>query len=289
MTSPADTPTIAVTLTSSIKSLAAIPGFSPAEARVDVMVLLAFTLRVKRAHLIAHPERLLTPAESTNFLELLHRRLNGEPIAYILGQKEFFGHTFHVAPAVLIPRPETELLVELALQHLPANQPARVLDLGTGSGAIAISLALQRPKIVVLAVDQSPAALAIARDNAHRLGAENIEFRESNWFSSVDGQFDLILSNPPYIVDTDPHLARGDVRFEPMSALKGGESGFDCIQSIITQAAAHLRSGGWLIFEHGYNQAETCRQMLQQVGFSAVGSSNDLAGIARASFGQTPA
>ncbi len=217
---------------------------------------------------------------------LLARRLSGEPIAYIVGRREFFGLEFITTPAVLIPRPETELLVELALARIPQNQPCKVLDLGTGSGAIAISIAKNRPLATVTAVDQSLAALAVARENAARLEVPNLRLLHSNWFSALEDEvFDLIVSNPPYVEAADPHLLQGDVRFEPLSALASGADGLDDIRRIAAAALQHLKPGGWLLFEHGYNQGEGCREILRQQGFSAVETIRDLAGLERVSLG----
>ncbi|PJB05555.1 MAG: peptide chain release factor N(5)-glutamine methyltransferase, partial [Hydrogenophilales bacterium CG_4_9_14_3_um_filter_59_35] len=194
---------------------------------------------------------------------------------------------FKVTPAVLIPRPETELLVELALERIPADGPCRVLDLGTGSGAVAVTLALHRPQAKVIAVDQSATALEVARENAQQLGAGNLRLIQSDWYAALDGEkFDLIVSNPPYIASADPHLAQGDLRFEPAAALASGANGLDDIRTIVRGAATHLKPGGWLLFEHGYDQAAACRELLVQSGFEQIGSSTDLAGIERVSYGQ---
>jgi release factor glutamine methyltransferase len=216
----------------------------------------------------------------------LQRRLHGEPIAYILGTREFFGLTFGVTPATLIPRSDTELLVELALERI-ARPKARVLDMGTGSGAIALAIAHQRPDAEVWACDASAAALVVARDNAHRLGIANAHFIESNWFSALREQrFDVIVSNPPYIAADDRHLSLGDVRFEPITALASGADGLDDIRRIVGQAGVHLEKNGWLLLEHGYDQAALVRELLQAAGLTAVFSARDLSGIERCSGGQ---
>ncbi len=217
---------------------------------------------------------------------LLERRLQGEPVAYILGEREFFGLKFKVTPDTLIPRPDTELLVELALQHMPENKGWRVLDMGTGSGAIALSIAHSRPDAEVTAADASGAALDVARENAGRLGVRNISFLQSDWFSALSGQrFDLIVSNPPYIAAADRHLTQGDVRFEPLSALASGADGLDDIRKIVGQAGAYLEHGAWLLLEHGYDQAAQVRDLLHQNGFVEIFSEKDIAGIDRVSGG----
>lgn len=254
------------------------------EARIEVQMLLQAVLKVPRAYLLAHPERELNEAEQSAYHALLHRRLAGEPMAHILGEREFFGLNLKVTPATLIPRPETELLVELALQKLSPHPGMRVLDLGTGTGAIALAIAHTRPDVEVVAVDASPAALEVARENARRLGAGNVSFEQSDWFSALGGnRFDLIVSNPPYIATRDEHLLRGDVRFEPMTALVSGVDGLDDIRRIAIRAKDFLRPGGWLLLEHGYDQASHVREMLLQSDYLSIFSARDLAGIERAS------
>ena len=254
-------------------------------ARIEVQCLLQAVLQVNRAYLLTYPERILNEADHARYSALFDRRLQGEPIAYLLGEREFFGLTFKVTPATLIPRPDTELLVELALQHIP--QRGTVLDMGAGSGAIALSIAHQRPDAVVVAVDASTAALRVAAENAQRLGISNVHFMHSDWFAALAGErFDLIVSNPPYIEANDAHLGWGDVRFEPLSALASGADGLDDIRRICADARAHLHSGGWLMLEQGYDQAERVRRLLQQSGFSDVSSACDLAGIERVTVGR---
>lgn len=249
--------------------------------------LLQKILHVPRVYLLAHPERSLTETELSYYNELLQRRLNGEPIAYILGEREFYGMSLKVTPATLIPRPDTELLVELALQRIPLHERCAVLDLGAGSGAIALAIAHERPQAEVLACDASAAALAVAQENARALGISNASFVQSNWFAALGTQrFTLIVSNPPYIAAGDPHLAQGDVRFEPVSALISGMDGLDDIRHIITQSSSHLLQGGWLLLEHGYDQAARVRRLLQEAGFGDVFSACDIAGIERASGGR---
>jgi release factor glutamine methyltransferase len=255
-------------------------------ARIEVQSLLQHVLQVPRAFLLAHPEQILDTKQQTTYDALLLRRLQGEPVAYLLGEREFFGHNFKVTPATLIPRPDTELLVELALQRLPQGKVCRVLDLGTGSGAIALSIAHSRKDAVVTAVDASEAALEVACENAQRLSVANISFLRSDWFSALDGQyFDLIVSNPPYVADGDAHLTQGDVRFEPLSALASGADGLDDIRSIASQAATYLEQGTWLLLEHGYDQAAQVRDIFRQNGYVKIFSAIDIAGLDRVSGG----
>lgn len=273
----------------SADNISAALGLDPSVSRLEAQILLCRTLGRSRAWLIAHDRDPLTTPQVAAFQELLGRRLAGEPVAYILGEREFYGMIFKVTPAVLIPRPETELLVELALARLPQGSPARVLDLGTGSGAVALSIAAQRPQALVTAVDISSAALDVARENAQRLAVTNVRFLQGAWFAALPPQekFDLIVSNPPYIAACDPHLTQGDVRFEPAGALASGTDGLDDIRTIVAEAPTYLLPGGWLLFEHGYDQAAACRVLLEQAGYVAVSSSTDLAGIERVTLGQT--
>jgi release factor glutamine methyltransferase len=256
------------------------------EARLEARVLAAFAWNVDTAWLIAHDTDPLGDAPTATFQALLARRLAGEPIAYLTGTREFYGRPFQVSPDVLIPRPDTELLVELALARMSADHAMDVLDLGTGSGCIAITLALGRPLAQVTAVDRSAAALAIARRNAHALNAR-VEFLASDWFDALAGrQFDLIVGNPPYIAAADPHLARGDVRFEPVSALAAGHDGLDDLRRLTRGACAHLRPGGTLLLEHGYDQADAVQALLRENGIRHPRSWTDLAGILRVSGGE---
>jgi release factor glutamine methyltransferase len=256
-------------------------GLPPLEARM----LLERVLGKTRAWLIAHADEAAGAGGERAFAALVERRGKGEPIAYLLGEREFYGLELHVTPAVLIPRPETELLVELALARMPGNAPMRVLDLGTGSGAIAAVLAKERPQARLTAVDLDYPALSVARANAKRHGV-SVRFFCGDWFGALSGEtFDLIVSNPPYVAAADPHLAAGDLRFEPQRALVGGADGLDCIRAIVAKAGAHLQVGAWLLFEHGYDQAEACRALLQAQGYAGVQSWPDLAGIPRVSGG----
>ena len=255
---------------------------------LEARMLLERVLGKSRAWLIAHAQEAAGPEAERAFAGLVERRLQGEPIAYILGVREFYGLEFLVTPAVLIPRPETELLAELALARIPENAAARVLDLGTGSGAIAVVLAKQRPQARVTAVEVDYAALVVARANAKRHGV-SVRFFCGDWFGALRGEtFDLIVSNPPYVAAADAHLAAGDLRFEPQRALVGGADGLDCIRAIVASAGAHLRPGAWLLFEHGYDQAEACRALLEAEGYREVQSWLDLAGIPRVSGGIRP-
>jgi len=255
-------------------------------ARLDAELLLAAALGKSRSYLHTWPEKIVSSEAALAFSDFLVRRRGGEPVAYILGQQGFWKLDLEVAPHTLIPRPDTELLVEAALELLPAT-PARVLDLGTGSGAIALALANERPAWNVTAVDRVPEAVALAERNRQRLGLNNATVLSSHWFSALDGQrFHLIISNPPYIASSDPHLAQGDVRFEPASALVAGADGLDDLRLIIAQAPKHLEADGWLMLEHGYDQAEAVRELLSAQGFSEVHSRTDLGGHQRISLGR---
>jgi release factor glutamine methyltransferase len=267
--------------------LAAALALDAKSARLEAQYLLQRTLQKPRAWLLAHPEQQLTPVQQKDYEQMLQRRLHGEPVAYILGEREFFGLNFRVTPATLIPRPETELLVELALQHIPQTGTNRVLDLGTGSGAIALSIAHARPEAEVTAVDASMEALAVAGENAQRLGIRNARFLRGHWFDALAGQrFDLIVSNPPYVATDDPHLQQGDLPFEPQSALVSGQDGLEDIRSITAGAPAYLQPGGWFLLEHGYDQGGRVRELLHNAGLAGVFSARDLSGIERASGGQ---
>jgi len=253
---------------------------------VDQRILVCHALGLSRTALITQSGRVLDAQEAAAVSALLQRRLDGEPVAYIVGQREFYGLAFHTTPAVLIPRPETELLVELALERLPPR--GRLLDMGTGSGAIAVSIAHQRPDAVVTALDVSQDALAVAAHNARQHGVD-VRFLHSDWYGAVQQeQFELIVSNPPYIADGDRHLAEGDLRFEPSGALTDFADGLSALRTIIAGAQARLAPGGWLLMEHGYDQAAAVRDLLAAAGYSEVRSWQDLAGIERASGGRRP-
>jgi release factor glutamine methyltransferase len=257
---------------------------------VDARVLLQHALDVDRTYLATHADAELSAEQAAAYTTLIARRSAGEPVAYLVGAREFYGLRLRVTPAVLIPRPETELVVDLALAKLAHITAPRVLDLGTGSGAIAVAIAALRADAYVLGVDRSASALAVAQENARALlgaDAARVEWRQSDWYAAVGGErFDAILSNPPYIAAGDPHLARGDLRFEPQQALVGGGDGLDDIRIIVAAATAHLKTGGWLIFEHGYDQAARCRELLRSASFGAVESAKDLAGIERVTVGR---
>ena len=274
--------TVAERLAAASRQIAAVLGLDTREARLDARVLAAFAWDVAPTWLIAHDTDAPTAAQVAAFDALLARRLAGEPVAYLTGVREFFGRPFRVTPDVLIPRPDTELLVERALACLPPDQPAAVLDLGTGSGCIAITLALERPLARVVAVDQSAAALAIARQNAQALGA-GVEFVHSHWFDAFLGgrRFNIIVSNPPYIPAHDPHLNKGDVRFEPRQALAAGPAGLDDLATLVQQAAAHLLPAGTLLLEHGYDQGRAVQDLFRRAGYPAPQTWHDLAGHPR--------
>ena len=258
--------------------------------RLDAELLLAAALERPRSYLHAWPERVPEPDRVARFFAWLDRRQAGEPIAYLLGRREFWSLELEVTPDTLIPRPETELLVELALERLPADRTCALADLGTGSGAIALALAVERPRARIVATDLGPAALTVARRNARRLNIGNVEFREGDWCAPLAGErFDLLVSNPPYIAATDPHWRQGDLRFEPAAALVAGEDGLDALRSIVAQAPACLRTGGWLLLEHGYDQGEAVPNLLRQRGFVDVSDHRDAANLSRASAGRWPA
>lgn len=275
-------------------------------ARVDAEVLLAHVVGRNRAWLIAHADDPLPEPLDAEFAGLVARRRKGEPVAYLTGRREFHGLAIAVDPAVLIPRPETETLVEFALARLPADRATRVLDLGTGSGAVALALAHTRPLAQVLATDRSRAAIDVARLNAGRLGLANVDFAYGDWYAALRARrhamrrakaragsavtaprtFDVIVSNPPYVAELDPHLAQGDLRFEPRRALAAGVDGLDALRAIVAGAPAHLVPGGWLVVEHGYDQARAVRALFSAAGLGDFTAARDLAGIARVAAGR---
>lgn len=276
-------PTIAEALEIAREALSHDAGL---DARLEARILLRQVTGLNAAGLVAHDRQNLSDPQIHALLELLMRRMGGEPIAYLLGQREFYGRDFSVTPAVLIPRPETELLVDLALSKLAALEAPRVLDLGCGSGCIALSIACERPDAVVTAVDFSHEALAVARANAVQHQAK-VQFVHSDWYAALDQQsFDLIVSNPPYIPEADPHLAQGDLRFEPATALSSGADGLTAIRQIIGRAHVHLQTAAWLLIEHGYDQAEVMHTLLHEAGFEPIEQHRDLAGITRVSGGR---
>ncbi|HEV7801585.1 MAG TPA: peptide chain release factor N(5)-glutamine methyltransferase [Burkholderiales bacterium] len=257
---------------------------------VDARVLLSHVTGRNAAYLVAHREALLSGAQAAAYRGLVERRVAGEPVAYLTGEREFYGRPFTVTPAVLIPRPETELLVDLALERIPKAGAARILDLGTGSGCVAIAVASERSHLRILATDQSLDALAVARRNAYVLAVGNVSFLHSDWYSALgDESFDVIVSNPPYVAAADPHLERGDLRFEPRAALAAGWDGLDCIRTIVSGGIEHLVSGGWLMVEHGHDQAHAVRALFATAGYGDVFSERDLAGIERVTGGRLTA
>ncbi|WP_122555562.1 peptide chain release factor N(5)-glutamine methyltransferase [Pseudomonas viridiflava] len=258
-------------------------------ARLDAELLLAAALGKPRSFLHTWPERIVSTEAALAFAGYLQRRRTGEPVAYILGQQGFWKLDLEVAPHTLIPRPETEMLVEAALELVPAFAPAQVLDLGTGTGAIGLALANDRQQWKITAVDRVPEAVSLAERNRQRLQLDNAEVLNSHWFSALEGrQFDLIISNPPYIAETDPHLSMGDVRFEPGSALTSGPDGLDDLRTIISEAPVHLSPGGWLLLEHGYDQGPAVRELLIRHGFERIQTRRDLGEHERITFGCVP-
>lgn len=259
------------------------------EAALEVQLLLQHVLNVNRAWLIAHADDKLNASDMAKFEALIARRMAGEPIAYILGYREFYGLRLKVTPDTLIPRPDTETLVEAALEKIEPNLPLSICDLGTGTGAIALAIAKHRPLAHVTALDFSEGALAVAQENAQQLTIANVTFLKSNWLSHLSQQrFDMIVSNPPYIEAEDAHLTQGDLRFEPRSALASGKDGLKDIRAIVAQAPAYLAHNGWLMFEHGYNQAQAVADLLTLAGFSHVQTMHDLAGHPRVTLASWP-
>ncbi|HNU65645.1 MAG: peptide chain release factor N(5)-glutamine methyltransferase [Methylotenera sp.] len=259
------------------------------EAKLEAQLLLQHVLNVNRAWLIAHENDALQANQHAAFEALLNRRLNGEPIAYILGGRAFYGLDLLVTPDTLIPRPDTETLVEAALAQIPIAAHPSILDLGTGSGAIALAIAKNRPQASVIAVDASKAALAVAKKNAQNLSIDNVEFVLSNWFQHLNNQpFDVIVSNPPYIEENDAHLSQGDLRFEPISALSSGEDGLNDIRQIIENSLVHLQPQGWLMLEHGFNQADKVADLMANTGFVSIETIKDFGGNNRVTIGKNP-
>lgn len=258
-------------------------------APVDAQVLLAHVLSRDRGWLIAHATDPLGNRDVDAFVALARRRRDGEPVAYLTGRREFWGLDLVIDRSVLVPRPETETLVECLLQKLPFGRPARVLDLGTGSGAIALAIARERPQAVVWATDRSRAALDVARANAQRLELRSVHWVEADWYRDLPreiARFDVIASNPPYVAAGDPHLTEGDLRFEPASALASGADGLDALRTIVAGAPDHLVPGGALVVEHGHDQADAVRKLLRDAGFSDLASLRDLAGVPRVAAGR---
>jgi release factor glutamine methyltransferase len=257
---------------------------------LDAQVLLAHVLKCDRAWLAAHAGEALPREAADAFFALAKRRREGEPVAYLTGTREFWGLTLAVSSAVLIPRPETETVVELALSRLPLEREVSAVDLGTGTGAIALALAHERPRTRVLATDVSPQALAVAEGNARRLGLANVEFLQSDWYERMAGRrVALIAANPPYVEAGDAHLTEGDLRFEPRSALVPPGDDLAALRVIVGGARAHLVPGGTLVVEHGYDQGEKVRSLFTEAGFGDIVAARDLAGIPRVVAGRAPA
>lgn len=256
-------------------------------AALDAEILLCLTLGKERSHLRAWPDKELQPEHTARFWSLIQERQKGTPIAYITGKREFWSRDFHVTPDVLIPRPDTELLIELSLKLIPADKPIKIIDLGTGSGIIAITLAAERPHAQVSATDLCLAALRIARLNSTKHGTTNIQFYQSNWLTNVpNAKFNLIVSNPPYIAEDDSHLTQGDIRFEPQTALCAGEQGLSDIKIIADTARNHLEPSGYLLIEHGYDQQHQVQTIFKELHYDNVQTVTDLSGQPRVTYGQ---
>ncbi len=265
------------------------PRLEAVDARFESQLLLQHLLNANRAWLIAHENDTLSTDVLARFDQLINRRADGEPIAYILGNREFYGLKLTVTSATLIPRPDTEILVDAALNKIPTDTPLQILDLGTGTGAIALAIAQQRPQTQVTAVDASKAALEVAISNSKQLHIGNIHFLLSDWFNNLNGTlFDVIVSNPPYIENTDAHLNQGDLRFEPASALASGADGLDDIRRIIDDCLIHLKPQGWLMLEHGYNQAAAVADLMAQTGLVNIETFKDLGNNDRVTIGKSP-
>jgi release factor glutamine methyltransferase len=280
--------TIGATLTRDGAQLAVALGLEFAAGYREAQGLFAHVTALSRAQVTARYPDVVDASVRAAYEDLIARRSQGEPYAYLVGHREFHSLDFLVSPAVLIPRPETELLVDTVASWLRPNQEATILDLGTGCGAVAIVLAHLRPRAEITAVDASAPALAVARENAAGLGAPRVRFLESDWYAALGGEcFDVIVSNPPYVATDDPHLEQGDLRFEPQGALVGGADGLDCIRALVDRAPSHLKPGGALFFEHGHDQAVACRDLLDRARFEGVFTISDLAGIERVTRGQS--
>lgn len=255
--------------------------------RLEAELLLGCSMGRSRTWLAAHADELPDAEAVARFGQLLARRIAGEPLAYLLGTRGFWTLELSVGPGVLIPRAETELLVELALARIPPDSPAAIVDLGTGSGAIALALASERPRARIVAVEASRDALAIARHNRDALDLERVELREGDWFAPLQGErFALIVSNPPYLADGDPHLEQGDLRHEPPAALIAGADGLESLRRIVAGAPAHLEPGGWLLVEHGMEQGEAVRALFREAGFGEIETARDLEQRERATLGR---
>ncbi len=276
--------TLQQALKQATQQLSALNNTAP---RIDAEVLLCHLLKKSPSHLIAWPEKRLSSAQQRAFKALLQRRINGEPIAYITGHREFWSLDLLVTPATLIPRPDTELLVEQALERIPNNAPWQVADLGTGSGAIALAIASERPRCQLYAVDISADALAVAQQNAQRLAIPNVTFLQGDWLAPLQQKsLNMVISNPPYIEASDPHLTQGDLRFEPKRALRSGEDGLDDIRLLIESSRHPLQTGGWLLLEHGYHQSAEILEIMRQQGYRRVQGYIDYGGNDRVACGQ---
>jgi release factor glutamine methyltransferase len=280
----------AITLAGAVRDAAArLARAGQPAARLEAELLLCEAAALSRSALFAHPEQPLSDARRRAFEALLQRRIRGEPIAYILGRRAFHDLELHIAPGVLIPRPETELLVDWALAAMPADAPLRCADLGTGSGAIALALAKARPGWTIYAVERDAAALAVAARNARALAADNLALLRGDWLDGfAPDSLDLVLANPPYVRADDPHLRRGDLRFEPEQALAAGVEGLAEIRRIIPRAAVALRPGGLLLLEHGWQQGAEVRALLRRSGWCAIVTRRDLAGLERTTGARRP-
>ena len=263
---------------------------TPSLPRAEVRMLVSHVLKRGSAWLAGHDDEAPSPEERQRIETLALRRATGEPMAYLLGEREFFGRTFRCSPAALIPRPETEHLVERVLTLVKISATVAILDVGTGTGCIAITLALERPNAQVTALDVSPDALELARENAENHSADNVEFIQSNWFSAVaaDAKFDVIVSNPPYIVAGDAHLTQGDLRFEPTVALADAVDGLESYRQLARGAMTRLKAGGWLVVEHGYDQGASVPTLVAANGFTEVSTYRDLAGHPRVTAARKP-
>lgn len=269
------------TLDQILRQAAAKLSISPSP-RLDVDVLAMHVFHLSRTELVTHAGHVLAPEQEQRFWELVSRRQFGEPIAYITGRREFWSLDLQITPDVLIPRPDTELLVEQALARIPEDADWLIADLGTGSGAVALALAHERPRCRLLAIDTSAAALALTQSNAQHLGIANLECRSGDWLAPLAGErLDMIVSNPPYVAESDPHLATGDVRFEPRPALTPGGDGLDAIRCIIRDARRHLRAHAWLLLEHGYDQGLAVRALLESGGYRDIITFCDASGQER--------
>jgi len=258
-------------------------------ARIDAEIILTFILNQNRTYLYTWSDREVSVDDEATLKNLIEKRAAGEPVAYLVGQQAFWTFELKVTPATLIPRPETELLVELALERIPQNEPLRVADLGTGTGAIALAVASERPLVEVVATDQSAHALEIARENRQNLGLDHVEFRQGSWLQPLaDERFNLIISNPPYVEPDSHYLQKGNVRFEPDSALIGADGdGLGDIRDIIKKSPDHLIAEGWILLEHGAEQGAAVCRLLEDAGFEAVKTVTDLAGLDRVTMGRS--